>query len=717
MPKPKHSRNELLLVLADFLGSESYSEYKFNSSLNPEYSNSPLFQDAVNLWDKFNTAKYLIYASAICSHYKKRQLGIFSHVNLSYLHTNGDTKNVNFVDSLKIPHKREVRVLIARLMESGDNTIAKFYRTDEEAFGIWYQMILAMITEGWKDNPSKPSSDYLHPLKTILGDNAFDAVFSDLWSKWFHTIPTHPDLFHFSSKRFNETLPTKTLETLTEFSEFSAEDVIKRFIKNFYEYQMCEVIDVLKYDEVSPPENGKPLNFIHKEWNVEDSKQSWPEDSYSKGEGISGSSILLDENSNHRFVGTNWVQFDARTSKNHLKNHLESHKRVLNNYWCFPVFIENRIRYVIRIVNRITKNKSPTTWKYEELIGFGFEIRCLETVLNSIKGSGLPFRNSAMSPVLWSQIMGILDHVKPGGRIERTIFNSIHYLMRIANCHVEGQKLSISIGLANNPDYGRMNSIISINDIIMPVSLENINTDSPDQRKSVCVFNADTVVHVFDFDGKLSRVQRVSKEASPTKTFQAVTGSQDVNMLFQVRKSGVIRFFGYGKFYGDMYVSETTGLWQLRDLSTFVQNLTKILTGEIDHAVLTCLANLSFELSELKKGAILVMSTTIPNFLNDQVDVSSMNKYIDRDEDYEFISSCCGVDGAVVFDAKGCMVHYGVNLPTKKTQNKPEYGMRHNAALAASMANNGVVIAISENGGISCFIDGKAIVYKDVHLN
>lgn len=159
-------------------------------------------------------------------------------------------------------------------------------------------------------------------------------------------------------------------------------------------------------------------------------------------------------------------------------------------------------------------------------------------------------------------------------------------------------------------------------------------------------------------------------------------------------------------------------IWRLKDIS-HMQNL--LLGYGIESSFSQLLANVVFSLSELRHGALMLISTTgskpqvagkidtstLGNALCDIAIGSDFAYNIDRKVAIGLLSS----DGLTTFDATGKLVGCGeiIDLSQASKEGHPHAGGgRSQAASAASVY--GVAIKVSEDGPVSLFFDGKKII-------
>jgi DNA integrity scanning protein DisA with diadenylate cyclase activity len=530
-------------------------------------------------------------------------------------------------------------------------------------------------------------------------------------------------------------------------SGFDETAVITTFLTSMKENFHCEVCDFLDVTNdnkmvvwSAATVNHKDLSPKYQNLSDDDLRQKIRKrESYEKGEGISGSILLTNnEIDNDRniwvHIGSNDVRHDPRQSKKHKSAYekdmypgvLRVNKQI-NNFWMFPIFEGIRLSGAFRVVNKLNNEGDgllPGGWPYFTrvqlaLIAQWFS-RFLETIRPQLQAKedyiALMERNARVDEMIrkfelgWIQkrpFQALLRHIASdiSKKQEKRGVGCCITIVETKQGRMPLQELDPYPLLECTPGYitEPYNRIDSYHDVVNPLM----------------------GTYVFDQNGNFIRIARLEVNSekygtlSGDKAIKWVTKHNKSVCLMLPLDTKNILVYHNGEKVAEIHVSETTAKWRFRYPQDILEKM-KSMAPKVNNNLLEIICDACIELSYRSYGAIIVVGDIPPGSI-----VYSDPKVPHRSEwklDHDgkaFLVEFAKMDGATFISSEGCIIKTNRNVNSSKVRKlKPQFpgrGARHETGEKISIvAPEALVMIVSENRGISMIASGGERVFRDL---
>jgi DNA integrity scanning protein DisA with diadenylate cyclase activity len=543
----------------------------------------------------------------------------------------------------------------------------------------------------------------------------------------------------------------------TLYREYFNEDaLIRSFLFELKKKFNCEVCDFVEVEEdgdllvwrIATVSSGD-LSDEYQKKDIEDVRLlSRKHESYKKGQGISGSMLLIEDDPKTNFwhhIGSNDVPNDPRAAA-HISHAYEQdvYPKVLqdgeiHNFWMFPIFLrtptqqlktdcetassDRKLFGAFRVVNKLNSQGKlqPSGWPY---------ITRLE--LSLIAGWFSKFF-MALTPILqkseefafisWGRLVDeLIANTGLQYWIDRDFFSLIlrHFARitfkkeekRIMGSSVlieENTNEAFAIGhpLVNYPGIG-----IGPNEIGYPYYNLDSYLDMVDPLNGVFIFDEKGVFYRI---ASLEYLNEDGHVVSGSETIRKITSgiTRSIFILLPRDKRNIL-FYRDGEKVAELYFAERTGEWKFRSM----RNIREILknNSNLDPDVLNIIMETSLELSSRRWGGLIVLGDLSKDTFsydeshtNFRVFTSITNIGTARLVDF------VKLDGATIIDpSRGVKSVNKIIRPIEKRVEleifKDRGGRHKTGEEICRLAPEALVVIISENGGISILKNGKALL-------
>jgi hypothetical protein len=486
-------------------------------------------------------------------------------------------------------------------------------------------------------------------------------------------------------------------------------NVIVRGIRDEYRLHVCDYLEVTYSD-------GYPrLRLLVSSWDgVSRDEIRHTENAYAEAGGITGSVLLLDPGSAHRWVGTNLLGEDPRQSLRH-RMLFESVYGQTSAFLVLPVFdglhLAGALRAIDPNVAETVGNDvdgRPGTWP--------LYVRAELSHLADWIGSLLPLLRNAFPGGAEDSPLAEVGRYRPGWLdwLPIRFFSSaLTECVRVANMRSEHRSVGCSIALGTSGAceilanrarpypavqkerrYGLIENAADLFGRVVPGAGIFV-CEAPEK--------VDTEMRALVYSmilatGVLSTEVVAQKNVLHNMCFIDVDGARRVISIYES-----------GRWSGDYYLNEKTGRWRLRVRDNLMSRLRfpeEIRPQLLLNLVFRYMIPYSYE----GHGGLILLAKSIPRALvaEDGFDV----RIPLSDMDATVFSTIVSVDGGTWIDLDGMVRQAGIIYsPGTSDEVRPEGGARHKAAQALSTGcRDGIVFAISANRVITCLSDGRIVL-------
>jgi len=582
---------------------------------------------------------------------------------------------------------KEAVILLLRYNQLGQHAIKQWY-SDLNEFNEW------------KDFVINTNSCYIKELPPFMGK---------------HDTRNLKDI---DNSKFNEVSSKIMQEYIKLFSNNETDR--KLYIKAFLD-SIVKVFNVVVVDYLNVKNDYLEfLSVSDINSNTEDFLLDGKNQSYKKGEGITGSALLGDIEEKELFhVGTNYLPNDYRQAGSQSNDYSSAYGVELKSFWVFPLWNnEGAIYAVFRVFNQYNDNDGLSYLERATLLKIARWFEHIWIEINSrileIKDAehsfsdnnveqiynNIPFRNE-IDKKIFEQIISHLKKVNYR-KIEKHSMGACFVICKadyIEQCKAKYDEFHVNTKLFNSTKIIKFDEKLSLEIGLL--------------YKTIHPFAA---FFLFSSTGEFHGVYNLIRshtESLSTKTIAELTNEKAVAFLTQGGTES-IRIFSERSLLADYYLSGGDGDWRFRLLSDVKKciSFTKI-NG---NTLIDYICNFIFELSFNRIGALLVFSKNEFKS-NDSQDHNTLKNAYFTDINIETLKTWASVDGAVISFLDGKIQRYGQLLPFNEKTKLLEYmtglikshqkGSRHTGAAKYSLEHpEDCIIIVSENRGIS-------ILYKE----
>lgn len=391
---------------------------------------------------------------------------------------------------------------------------------------------------------------------------------------------------------FLSDLFTKLVQALYE-EEFDETALIQGFLAEIKERFMCEVCDFLEVTE-----NGRRVSWRIGTVNHEDLSEEYrslPEEqvikkvqefeSYKRGEGISGSILLLTNASRNIWyhVGSNDVYADPRQSTQHRSIYetkmypgvLKVTKKI-NNFWAFPIFRGSELKGTFRVVNKLTedgKALQPGGWPYHSRVELALIGQWFSRFLTAIQ---LQIREKAEWTTVFKRKNNIKKLIKEKLRLswvnEEKFKGMLRHLMRIVSQKQEERHIGCSMIVAEIPSGVHPLRHLGLDpypflkpnpgDMEYPYEGFDSYHGLVNPLEGAYILNPNGE---FQIIASLNYADGTGKLFSGVDTMKFLTKHhENLLCLLLAPETRVIRIYQKGNVAAELYLSEVGGEWEFR---------------------------------------------------------------------------------------------------------------------------------------------------------
>lgn len=533
-------------------------------------------------------------------------------------------------------------------------------------------------------------------------------------------------------------------EIFTSFSyekKATSDVYFKTFICLLAKYFDAQLVDHMRVYQNDDGSCKIEYDFISDE-NVRKAKdiELRINESYSKGEGISGSLLLINEKQYNFHVGTNNLRDDNRQSKTHLEKHNKLYGIEIENFWAFPYYDTNgNIIGAFRVINKITPDSNGEhLWNYHERATLLYIARWFECQWNgilktldannnfSIKNNEIFYNSLGLnwqSKKLFDTIMIHLRTI-----VIKRIEN--HYIDACFGVYSEaGAKLFLED--KTHPEY-QMKPVFyeGVEQVIFdknkPKDVDkSVLDDISLLYKTIHPYTAFCLFSSNGKNGEFHGIRQLVIKAGDIPDINKIheISKEDDSVIFLAQgEEKSIRIYMKQSLVADYYLSDSSGDWRFRLFSKFEDTLKKT---NINSKIVKYICSVIFELSFKRIGSLLIFSDCFEPADKDKHNELLTDNYIEHINNSVFLG-WASMDGAVICKSDGHVRFAGIILPKNPDEKPlPDYidrliaihqkGSRHTTAAQYSRSHeNDCVIVISQNKGISIFHKSELLVWDDM---
>jgi hypothetical protein len=439
---------------------------------------------------------------------------------------------------------------------------------------------------------------------------------------------------------------------------------------------------------------------------------------YARGEGITGSVLLLDFHLPLRWVGTNNLDADPRMSPWHLLDYKEIYGEV-SNFWVLPVWTGHRITGAFRVINwRPNGAESPAPWPYyvrvqlvEVAQWFAQAVRLVEQSTMLLTRASRASRGDAES------VTALTTHLALNWLSAEHLDDVLAHLRSVVHRRVEERRLGAAVLLAPSVDLDAAVSFLGPYPSVPGPLSGTLNDDAAKLYRQV-----DPTAGVFAIDaaGKLRGVWELRTREGHTGYACArwITGRWTDALVFVIeRGQETVRILQGGDVSADYYLSHGTGTWKLRLYQPLLDRF-RTAFPELPGEIVQDAYKRAWELAYRGVGATMYIADDLPDSVRREGGFEVRTALAPLSE-VEF-ADLASIDGALLITTKGEIVRagtiYSADAPAPDLQwlEKAGKGSRHAAAAHVSAAAPAAAaLVVSKNRGISLFGSGSPIFFDE----
>jgi hypothetical protein len=535
-------------------------------------------------------------------------------------------------------------------------------------------------------------------------------------------------------------LSIRLVETLYR-ENFNEVDLIRSFLFELKDKFNCEVCDFVEVEEDGDLLVWRTATVSHADISDEYKQKKSEEveqlvrkrESYEKGQGISGSILLIKKDIKRNFwyhIGSNDVPKDPRAAA-HISHayKVDIYPRVLkndgeiHNFWMFPIFFDQTLVGAFRVVNKLDSQGKLQLggWPYVTRLELSLIARWFSKFLEALQPIMLKPEES-LAFLSWGKLVDDLMNESGLNWIDRTFFSAIlRHFARIIFKKEEKRIMGSSVFIAGNTNGAQpiahpLENYPGIDIVPNGIIFPYYNLDS--YLDMVDPLNG---AFIFDEKGAFQRIVSLThrKEGGDSVSAYEVIceiTSKTPRSIFILlpRDKRNILFYMDGKKVSELYFAERNGEWNFRSVS-HIWDILKTNSG-IDHDVLNIILETSLELSSRRLGGLIVLGNLPKDTLSYEQSHTPFRTFTDvREIGASRLIDFVKLDGATIIDISGRVKYVNTILRPIQDPGKLEIfedrGGRHKIGEeVCKLAPEALVIIISENGGISILKNKKDLI-------
>jgi len=447
---------------------------------------------------------------------------------------------------------------------------------------------------------------------------------------------------------------------------------------------------------------------------------------YSRGEGITGSVLLVEPANPRPWVGTNSLLSDPRVSPKHVVKYSEVYGDI-RDYWVFPLFDGESVFGAVRVVRRDDAYRSAgPPWPEHVLFALaGFSRWAEEITLRCFPGAedrstvaqtaGIEAAHRPMVRSLVSE-MG-LDFVETSF-LEKVVA----HLCGVSSRKVEKLSIGCTIAIVNDERVrGLARGLPSYRSVPELDSLSELQDASEFYNRVDPSYG----VFVWSGSGRLHRVCQLPLVRGENGFDGCLRLSLDVPrsiVFYLARGQDCIRIAVGGGMVGDYFLSEATGNWTYRSnaqLRTALQSAVSKSNMASGWDTIDRVFDLVGSLSYHRVGSMIIVGDPAPSRVRMTAGVHPEQLYLQVGIDEHEFLDLARADGAMHIAWDGQILSTGVFVTALGTGRSVDEvvaldghgGARHRSAKHfASAAGDCVVFVVSENRPITAYVGGEQVI-------
>jgi len=426
--------------------------------------------------------------------------------------------------------------------------------------------------------------------------------------------------------------------------------------------------------------------------------------------------MLLSEDLERRWVGTNNLRLDPRQSLAHTQHWSEATGDAINDYWVFPVFLDGSLYGAFRVFNRL-----PARW-YNGIPWPEAMLWELREVADWCGGALLPrlaagVRTRKVTETVHSSaVQHLKSHLGLEWIDDDFLVMLVTHLTTVVHRVVEAKSLGCCIGVFANPgavvghtaSYHAAGAVAFSSDSAHPLE---------DAAAAYHAINPASGIFVFDGDGVGHAVRQIGLgESLGLQAMEQLSSEHRDGVIFLLdRGQDCVLVIAHGRVVADYYLSPRNGEWVLRVYEELADRCMARKPSRVPAEDVRDVLGRAMDLSYARVGALLILGDDIPpnTYFEYETVLDSVNLLSIKP--WEFIDMA-GLDGAVHIKPRGRVVAVGALVRTSNGTSRHRGGVegsRHSSAAAFSAAApEHMVVVVSENRSISVLVHGEFVVER-----
>lgn len=441
---------------------------------------------------------------------------------------------------------------------------------------------------------------------------------------------------------------------------------------------------------------------------------------YERGEGITGSCVLIEPGQHRPWVATEDLDSDLRRSIPHQTKY-EAMLGTIHDYIVVPAFDGDTLAGAFRLVDRASVPPNGVSWPDDDAFVIVDAVaqfaRHYPFIKNpeALTGTGVRTETRGLALDPFTQAFAG-DVAQMRQRYLKFIpapmlTDLIGHLTSVVHRRIEKRSLGCTIGVCTQEAEAFVRTL-EIYPATKTRELKSFAGASDEYDHVDPTGGAFTWNTSHEYLGVRKMLNQQKEGMDPLSSITN-DNSPEIAFFHLDRDSDAIRIYFDGKIVADYFIRSDTGRWQFRDYEDLQKKLKEAARGLVSDSVLKQLFHHVRKLSYVRHGALLVVA---PNL--DGVEISGASSEVNvpymRLQDVEFID-LASMDGGVHIQTKPPTVTSAglvfITPPAEKSAFGRNVGARHRAALGlSSKLPEALVIVVSENRPVSVMAGGELIL-------
>lgn len=322
---------------------------------------------------------------------------------------------------------------------------------------------------------------------------------------------------------------------------------------------------------------------------------------------------------------------------------------------------------------------------------------------------------------------GVFEQIPP-----ELFLNIVKHLKRIVNQKIESRNVGASIVLFLQQEQSRRFGEYPLQSVSLPAQSKIsdfkgfFNDDQNDLQRLYKCINSYDAFFSYTYNHETNQLRFDGVKSMGSNSIESICEG-DVLGFNISSEIPYIRIYNSGHRVVDYFMSESTGNWLAR-FETDIIRAIKSQINDVQEDDVKTLAKIAMQLSFLRYGAIIIITSNIDKFTESKAPCGLINEDLEIAEKSKIIYNYAAYDGAVIIQCKRNnklkVCGFGLILnPSSDAQISDDYeillrqtnsGSRHEKAVRFAHENpDDCILVVSENRSISILHGRDPVYWRD----